>query len=347
MNNIKEKILAAFAKESFYKAKAARYDEKNYLTSMILWTINKEGNLSPGGCQKILYNHYGLEASTMKILNIYRDLKINQQDKRQSFLDKGEELAQHFLQALEGHKEHLDQYRQKYRSLMGENENYRRLLIVKLFYVLPGLEPYRQGVFSLGHGYQRFMLNYFVKAISTNYQWTKQTTYRKLSAEEITKLQERAALLESSLEQTNILLEDLQQEFDQRLNEVKTEELTAFFAKLNSDKYGRILDELLNVRSGLMALRKKDYQLPLEINGMAILIKKLISFIQDNKINPILKPDSQHLVKAQDVELWDYEGSPFENNETKLVRVIYPGWVYAEKDLQIGRPMVKEVKQHD
>ena len=94
--------------------------------------------------------------------------------------------------------------------------------------------------------------------------------------------------------------------------------MTVFFAKLNSDKYGCILDLLLQVRKGINQLKKQHVALPPEISGLFILIQKMTQFVIDNHIDPIMKPGSRRMIKAGEAELCDYEGSPFmDKNEEK------------------------------
>lgn len=153
-------------------------------------------------------------------------------------------------------------------------------------------------------------------------------------------------LLEDELERTNNMLLDLQKDFSEQLAESKIKELTDFFAKLNSEKYGCILDQLLELQKGVNELRKKDFEVPLEINGVLIVVKKLIQFIKDSHITPIMKPDSEKTVKASDVEFCDYIGTPF-NSETefKKIRTLSPGWIFKDKEIQISRPRVEEVQK--
>jgi len=140
------------------------------------------------------------------------------------------------------------------------------------------------------------------------------------------------------------MLQDLQDEFEEQLEAGKIKELADFFAMLNSEKYGCILDELLVVRKGVDALRKSNYELPIEINGLLIMVKKLVQFVRDSHIEPMMKIDSIREVSATDIEFCNYEGSPFDSDKTKRVKVISPGWIYKDKDLQISRPKVKEVR---
>jgi len=158
--------------------------------------------------------------------------------------------------------------------------------------------------------------------------------------------QEKIELLENMLNRSDMLLKDLQEEFDTRIKESHQDDLVEFFSRLNSDKYGCILDTVLGARAGIRQLRKtgKDIHLPLEISGLFILIEQLTNFIRDSEINPILKLGAVKDMRLDEVENCDYEGSPFLNAaEVKRVKVLSPGWVYKDKDVQIARPRLKEV----
>ena len=156
--------------------------------------------------------------------------------------------------------------------------------------------------------------------------------------------QEKIELLENMLTRSDMLLKDLQDEFDARIKESHQDDLVEFFSRLNSEKYGCILDEVLNARSGVRQLRKKNIQLPPEIGGLFILIERLAQFIRDSEINPILKPGLVKEMRLEEVESCDYDGSPFLNaTEAKRVKVLSPGWVYKNKEVQIARPRLKEV----
>ena len=158
--------------------------------------------------------------------------------------------------------------------------------------------------------------------------------------------QDKIELLENMLNRSDILLKDLQDEFDARIKQSHQDDLIEFFSRLNSEKYGCILDEVLNARNGVRQLRKKNIQLPPEIGGLFILIEKFAQFIRDSEINPIMKPGATQNMRLDEVESCDYEGSPFLNTtEVKRVKVLSPGWVYKNKDVQISRPRLKEVTE--
>ena len=83
----------------------------------------------------------------------------------------------------------------------------------------------------------------------------------------------------------------------------------------------------------------------MEINGLLILVKQLIHFVRDSHIEPILKIGAVQEVTAADIQYYSYEGSPFTSpEERKSVKVISPGWIFMDKQVQISRPRVKEKK---
>lgn len=156
--------------------------------------------------------------------------------------------------------------------------------------------------------------------------------------------EEKIVRIEERLKRSNDMLEELQNEFDFQLEESKTQELTNFFSALNSEKYGYILDGLFSTKAGLDELRRQKYELPLEINGLSILIRKLIQFVKDSGINPVKHIGDKMMVKSQDIENYIYLGSPFEmDSEEKQVEIISPGWIYEEKEIQVSRPTIKEI----
>ena len=151
--------------------------------------------------------------------------------------------------------------------------------------------------------------------------------------------------LSSALERANMAMADLQDEFEERLEEEKAANLTEFFARLNSEKYGCILDELLNVHKGIRGLSKQGVELPIEISGLFILIVKLAQFVRDSHIEPIMKVNEIKKIKAEDLLSCEYDGTPFkDNNDEKSVKVLSSGWVYkGENEIQIARPKLKEI----
>lgn len=118
---------------------------------------------------------------------------------------------------------------------------------------------------------------------------------RKMSYEQaISQLEQ----MEVRLQRTNEMLRDLQDEFDQQFAESKVTALTEFFSQLNSDRYGNILDMVLQLRKGVTHLSRSGYELPEELKGLFVVYNKLVQFIRDSHIDPIRKPNFSSLLPS-------------------------------------------------
>lgn len=331
----------------------SRISDDIVLENMVLRLLVENSSFSPGACSDILREKYYMNCRIDDAIRIFRDYQINSADKRAHVLHHVEELVAKLEKALQGDLNSLKDFKASFKEMLTDErvrrpERCSNLVLAMLFKQIPELDVENDRERALNFGctvckYVIWDLEDAIKAAYREHSDRKAASKTVVSIEEYEKLLARVEEMERAWKQTDMLLSDLQKEFDERLEAVKLQEMTEFFGKLNSERYGCILDELLGIRKGMEAIRKSGYELPLEINGLLIMVKKLIQFIRDNHINPMIRPDSVHNVKVADVEYWEYEGSPFmDADEEKTVRVISPGWIYSDKDVQISRPKVKE-----
>lgn len=354
-------ILKEFHKK--VKEKSRRFERGNddiMRENMALQVLFRKDKLSPAACAEQLFESFGYGCTVEDMISVYRDYKINSWDRRREVFGRALELVGLLQQAMQGDKQALASYNDGFKAFLN-NENvkrpqrYSRVVLAAAFHAIPELcyEDDQDVILNFGDTMSKYLLYDLENAIRATYNGDGRRRERQQSKPPVAyseheQVLQKLAQLESALEQSNMLLEDLQSEFDERLEAVKVQELSEFFGKLNSDRYGCILDELLTLRKGVELIRKSGYDLPLEINGLLIMVKKLVQFLRDNHIDPMLRPDSVRCVKAGDVEFWNYEGTPFSDaQEEKQVRVISPGWIYSEKQVQISRPKVKEVTDND
>lgn len=326
------------------------------LENMLLQVLCANIRLSPAACAERIFNKYAFSCSVDDIIRIYRDYKINTLERRTEVFEGATALAVLLEKSINGSKQSLELYYGAYKKFMEKkHERNNRIILTMVLQNIPELlqEDDRELILNLGNTMCKYLLYDIEHAISAAYGFNgySSESSKKLAEKpqqlDQKDLLQKLASLESALEQSNLLLSDLQNEFDERLEVVKLQEMSDFFGRLNSDKYGCILDELLELRRGIDVIKKSGYSLPLEINGLLIMVRKLVQFVRDSHIDPILKPNSVRCVKAADVEFWNYDGSAFTNSdEEKQVMVISPGWIYTEKQVQISRPKVKEVIEH-
>lgn len=358
MNNQKAKQAALGIHEAMLrKAKGgSKVNEEIIMENRIFAIICDDLDSGPSKCAIKMNEKYACDMTGDEVIRIFRNQRMANPAERKELFQWAEEVAASFKGAMEGKRDSFDQFEKIRRKPTLKNGKRRRaqerVAAIMIYERYPEIDLFddTDNLHLLGNTLAKYFFYDMVDVISEVYgfpQYRDQKEKRTASKAEKGMEPEQAARrieqLENVLERTNTLLQELQDEFDEQLEESKVKELADFFAKLNSEKYGYILDELLVLRKGIDELRKSSYELPIEINGLLIMAKRLIQFVRDSHIDPIMKIDSVKEVTASDVEFCNYEGTPFHSkDEKKTVRVISPGWVYKDKELQISRPRVKE-----
>lgn len=236
-----------------------------------------------------------------------------------------------------------------------EHRERYRIFVFRLHYQYPDFYCFKNqdALFLFGNNYMKYLVEEILQYISDNNEMLRliqnhQQNNTSKTDLELAESKQRIKSLEEAVLRSNMMLNDLQDEFDEEISNVKQQELTSFFSQLNSEKYGCILDQLLVANSGFNSLAQAKYVFPVELNGVRIMVKRLIQFTKDCHINPIMKQDVCMQVTAKDIEFCEYLGTPFQNEEElKQVKVISPGWIYQDKEVQISRPILKGVTNND
>ena len=330
--------------------------EDYIMENRIMGAICANYEHGPTRCADMVNDKYGYNLCADEVIQIFRNLKIANPAERKKIWQWAESVAALFVEALSGKKEAFEKLEKRRKETPAFNgkrhESQERIAAIMIYRKNPKLDIYHDidNLYMLGNTFSKYYFYDIVDVISEVYGFPQSHENKKkvqtakpekqMSYEQALK---RIGQLEDRLERTNTMLSDLQDEFAQQLEASKIKELADFFAKLNSEKYGCILDELLVVKKGVDELRKNNFELPIEINGLLIMVKKLIQFVRDSHIEPIMKINAIKDVVAADVEFCNYDGTPFAGpDEIKKVSVVSPGWIYKDKEIQISRPKVKE-----
>lgn len=313
-------------------------------------------DLGPTKTAILMNDKYGYDMTGDEVIQIFRNRRMANPNERKELLQWADHVAEYFSGAIQGKREAYDKFEKIRKDPALKNgrkhDSQNRIATIMIYERYPEIDLFddMENLRLLGNTLAKYHFYDISDAISEVYgfpvyrdgkkKWAEKDTGGKLTYEQALK---RVEQLERMLERTSTMLQDLQDEFEEQLEMSKVKELADFFARLNSEKYGCILDELLVVRKGVDELRKNNFEIPIEINGLLIMVKKLIQFVRDSHIEPMMKINSVKEVMASDVEFCNYEGTPFETlDEKKTVKVVSPGWVYKDKELQISRPKVKE-----
>ena len=354
MINITDPIVKRFI-ENLHKAverknknlSASAYDDY-ILENRVIKLFCEEKTLDPRRCADEMNDRYDADLNSDGVIRILKANRLSYQAKRAELINWAEETMEIFVKALESHKpkdfEDFMTLRNKGVQTR-DDERYKiqeRIACLMLYVRHPELDSGSDAetLEKFGNAYMKHLL-YDISDFLKNICIKQKNNSR---GDKKDSQQDKIDLLENMLNRSDMMLKDLQDEFDARIRESHQDEMVEFFSRLNSEKYGCILDAVLSARNGVRQLRKDKVQLPPEIGGLFILIERLAQFIRDSEINPILKPGSVQNMRLDEVESCDYEGSPFLNTtEIKRVKVLSPGWVYKNKDVQIARPRLKEI----
>lgn len=336
--------------------RGSKEKEEIVLESRVFSILCHDYEIGPTRCAILLNEKYNYHLNGDEVIQIFRNRRMANPVERKELLQWAAEVSSYFAEAIKGEKTSFEKFeiRRKEPALKNgkRHDSQDRMAAIMIYEKNPELDIYEdaKNLQFLGNTLAKYFFYDMSDALSNVYGFSQKKeekkrlpsngTETKLSYEQAIR---RIRQLENTLERTNMMLQELQEEFDEQIEVSKAKELAEFFSKLNSEKYGCILDELLVVRKGIDELRKHNYELPVEINGLLIMVKKLIQFVRDSHIEPIMKVNSIKEVKASDVEFCNYEGSPFVTaGDIKKVQVISSGWIYKDRELQISRPKVKE-----
>lgn len=326
----------------------ASYDDY-LLENRIIKLFCEDSMLDPHSCANMINSRYDRNLGGDRIIQMLRSMHLSYQVKRAELLDWASEAVDTFAKALETHAakdfEKFIALRDK-KIFDREGDRFKiqeRVLCLMLYVKHPELDSGKDNetIEHFGNAHMKYFLYDAVDFLRNICVGRKAGGKGGNDKRDVDK--ERIEQLENMLNRSDMMLKDLQDEFDARIKESHQNDMIEFFSLLNSEKYGCLLDAVLSARIGVRKLRKANFQLPPELGGLFIFIERFAQFIRDSKINPIMKPGTIQEVRLDDAESCDYEGSPFTSpDEVKRVKVLSPGWFYQNKDVQISRPRIKE-----
>ncbi|WP_294158381.1 hypothetical protein [uncultured Selenomonas sp.] len=344
--------------KAYHRMKWNSVEDPNIVVeNRLLRIIAEQGEKRLRTYAELLRERYHMRLDVSDVVDAFRRMRISNPEKRAELFDWARELTRAFERALvSGAAEDVAAYMAvKDRRILQWNNDpsrqhgaQRRIGIMFLLAHHPELYQRDDGkkIDVLGNVFAKYVLFDLSDALRDACTPTRVSRFDQKSQPqgETARLQRENTMLKSSLEQAEMLMKDLQEEFDERLAASREQEMVDFFSRLNSERYGCILDEILTLRRGIKELRKAHCDVPVEVSGLFIFVEKLAQFVMDAHIHPILPQGKVRDVHFADIEACDYEGRPFESEaDVRRVKVLSPGWIYEDKKLQIARPKVKEV----
>ena len=341
--NISDPVIKKFIEDS-HKQLSSRQkklpsrDKFDFVTeSRVIKILSGESSLDSRACARKLNARYGTSIHEEDVLRVFRHAALSTAENRKKLFNWSNSVADAFAQALISKTE---QDFKAYKSKLPErSEFHRRVVVLTIYEKFPELNVYGDAeiIEEFGNLYAKYYLFDLNELLATACN-VRDTRKKKTAQSEVEQLK-------SSLKKAEMEIADLQEDFEKRLEESRQNEMIDFFADLNSDRYGNILDAVLSARQGIRELKRKGITLPPEISGLFVLVNQMAQFIRDNGINPIMSVGAEREMTLAEVEASDCDGVSFNSaEETKRVKVISPGWFYKNKDIKISRPRLIECK---
>ena len=340
-----EKLLKHMERSESRSSGDRRYFRENKVFSIF---IEKFGLTLREGA-KIFSERYNTYVTEFDIGKVFDNYRIGDVDKRTTVFKWVEDSLDVFIKALKTkEKKYFDTYKN---SLYSAGDTSRRLFCLALYTRYPELNIYDdiKIVENFGGTYARRFFDDITDILSkicVKQTVEKSESSRRTRNQKSTPQRLGIGDLRRNYKRNEMELRDLEKSFDDQLEDKYKETIMEFFSGLNSEKYGRILDTILETRRRVYELRKKNFELPVELGGLFILIDNIAKFVRENEINPIMKLGSVHDMKSSDiVDLGaEYDGTPYSSNadEIKSVEVVASGWYYKDEENRITRPKLKE-----
>ncbi len=216
---------------------------------------------------------------------------------------------------------------------IASHRNAKRIILLALARRCPELREVYETVLRLNRDFAAECLDGIIDLMNARTQDVSHKDAGQLEMERV----------KASLARSNKLLSELQSSFDEQLADSCAEEQVRLFSMLNSEKYGHILDLLIAAQNGFHQMRRQKHTVPFEIRNVQTLVRRLLEFMDDCGVSPILEAGTDMTIRAGDLDGIQYEGEPFRDpEETKKVKVTSPGWQIVERDIVISYPRVRE-----
>jgi len=242
----------------------------------------------------------------------------------------------------EAEKKLTSPYRDDLRSMHPAQSE---LVLNGLFCTVPELKdtPERDEIFKLGRRYSRAALSGIVNSITYDIG-IEDDPLAGLTREE---LEREVYLARRELCEYRALVEAADREFEDKLRERSQQEVQSFFAALNNEKYGFLIDSLYLNKRACMEARLSGEQIPYSMQGVPVTIDRLLTFLRDSGVAPASRftPHSTYSLRLSDMDGCRFEPSPERKTpiapgERVTVKVLSAGW--KKGDVVFAYPVLQE-----
>ena len=220
-----------------------------------------------------------------------------------------------------------------------------RAVFFAMFEFIPELRNSRMydDILFIGKKYINIFLNKIVDVLTFD-AGTAEKDEKPVNIEE---LKREIYLARNELAEYKALVEAEDAEYDDKIEELKRQEISSFFSALNNERYGFIIDTVYLLNRACSELRKRNIELPFSVQGVPALLDRMMRFFKDSGISPVSRfvPHSEQMLTLSQMEGCRFEPSssrtkPIGEGEKVRVTVLSSGWKYG--DIIISQPVLHE-----
>ena len=209
-----------------------------------------------------------------------------------------------------------------------------QIVLVAMFECIPELadKAERDAILKLGRKYCRVCLKNILNSIAYDIAESKGDTEIEQMTD-ISALRREVYLARKELQEYRELVEAADADFEDKLEELKQQEIASFFSALNNEKYGFLIDSLYLQKRACMDLKKSGEKLPYSLEGVPAFMDRLLSFLRDAGISPASRfaPHSTQKLTLEQMQGCRFEPlperkAPIKEGEAVIVNVLSSGW---------------------
>ena len=228
-----------------------------------------------------------------------------------------------------------------------------QLVLAALFEFVPELvnTKERDAVLELGRKYACVCLHYILNSISYDIAESNgDPEIEKMT--DLISLRREVYLARKELQEYKKLVESADAEFEDKLEELKQQEIASFFSALNNEKYGYLIDSVYLQKRACMDLKRSGERLPYSVEGIPALLDRFLAFLRDAGVSPASRfaPHSTQKLTLEQMEGCRFEPlperiTPIKEREAVTVKVLSSGWKLG--DAVISYPVLQEDYQNN
>lgn len=302
-------------------------------------------------------------------VDVLRNVNLDSEERRNYVADLVGQGVTLLKKALDGDKNAIDKYAAFTEDLAPRDRKSRKIFFIGKYMVTflilidPDLknDMYRPIVITFGARYCDRLLRNIRDRLLDEYGMSR----RRRTARDVLQKTEKA-LLESteaavdftagdelerlrfannnyknSLELVQSRLDELKETIDETAADAKNAAVASFYATMNSDKYGNLLDSIELVERRLTVIKEQKIKILPQLMPLTIVFKQLLRFIRECGITPIDVTGREFTTEVEGLADYTYIGEAYsKEGEQKTVVVERPGWKFG--DAVITLPTVRE-----